>query len=55
MLLSQSMMEYGMMDAFAAGVTKAGNLVQSALADPGSRTAIIVVGAILGFWLLRCK
>ena len=52
---AQSMMEYGMMDAVAAGVTRAGDLVQSAFADPGSRTAIIVVGAVLGFWLLRRK
>ncbi len=55
MVLAQSMVEYGMMDAIAGAVTRAGDAVQYAFADPGSRTVIIVVGAILGFWLLKRK
>jgi hypothetical protein len=53
MLLAQAMMEYGIMDAVAGGVARVGSFAQSAFADPAGRTIIIIVGVVLGYWLLR--
>ena len=50
---AQAMMEYGVMDAVAGGVARVGSFAQSAFADPAGRTIIIIVGAVLGYWLLR--
>ena len=55
MLLAQAMMEYGIMDAVAGGVSRAGYYVQSALGNPGSRTIVIIVAVVLGYFLLRRK
>jgi hypothetical protein len=52
---AQAMMEYGMMDAIVGGVTNAGYYVQSALGNPSSRTLIIIVAVVLGYFLLRRK
>ena len=55
MLLAQAMMEYGVMDALAGGVARAGYYVETALGNPGSRTVIIIVAVVLGYFLLRRK
>jgi len=52
---AQAMMEYGIMDAVAGGVAKVGSYAQSALADPGGRTVIIIGAVVLGYFLLRRK
>lgn len=55
MLLAQAMMEYGIMDAVAGGVARAGYFVETALGNPGSRTVVIIVAVVLGYFLLRRK
>ena len=55
MWLAQAMMEYGIMDAVAGGVARAGYYVETALGNPGSRTVIIIGAVVLGYMLLRRK
>jgi hypothetical protein len=50
---AQAMMEYGIMDAVAGCVARAGYYVQSAFGNPGGRVVIIVGAVVLGYWLLR--
>ena len=55
MWLAQAMMEYGIMDAVAGGVARAGYYVETALGNPSSRTVIIIGAVVLGYMLLRRK